>query len=84
MKISELKETKIVTNDYHFMPLIFADLPASACAAGAMKLFSEIGKQVKDNKFSIPKIYQKDFYTNICKKTIDIEKLSLSIVDITY
>ena len=84
MDILDLRKKQIVTKDGHFMPIIFADLPAAACGAGVMKLCQEIGKQVKDNKFSIPQMRHKNSYTYISEETMDVEKLSLSIVDIAY
>lgn len=34
MKISELKEKRIVTKDGHFMPLVFVDIAIPAAYAG--------------------------------------------------
>ena len=84
MEFNELKKKQIVTRDGHFMPIVFADLPAAACGAGVMKLCQEIGTKIKDNKFSLPQKCYKSPYVHICENTMDIEKLSLSIVDITF
>lgn len=84
MDILDLRKKQIVTKDGHFMPIVFADLPAAACGAGVMKLCHEIGKQIKDNKFSLPQKSYRNPYVHICEETMDMEKLSLSIVDITF
>lgn len=84
MDILDLRKKQIVTKDGHFMPIIFADIPASACAAAVMKLGQEIDTKIKDNKFSLPQKCNRSPYVRICEETMDIEKLSLSIVDITF
>lgn len=84
MDILNLRKTEIVTKDGHFLPIVFSDLPAAACGAAVMKLSYEIGKQFKDNKFSIPQKCYKNPYRHICEETMDLETLSLSIVDITF
>lgn len=65
MKISELKEKKIVTKDGHFIPLVFSDIYISAKVIGVGAVFAgkEISKQIKDNKFSLPEMCIDEAYT---------------------
>lgn len=87
MKISELKEKRIITKDGHFIPLVFSDIYISAKVIGVGAVFAgkEISKQIKDNKFSLPEMCRESLpYTPICVESIDVRKLALSIDDIKY
>ena len=85
MEINDLKKKQIVTKDGHFMPLVFADLPATACAAAVMKLGNEVANQIKTDKFSQPKqICNRMFFLPIIGETIDMNELILSTNDITF
>ena len=86
MEINDLKKKQIVAKDGHFMPIVFADLPATACAAAVMKLGNEISNKVKTNKFLQPHQIRKNnmFFTPIIGETLDKNELILSTNDITF
>lgn len=89
MKISELKEKKIVTKDGHFMPLVFVDLSIPAAYAGVALVQGgrELEKQIKDNKhkFSHLNVFNKNrLYTTINYGKAEVASLTMSIDDIKY
>jgi hypothetical protein len=89
MKISELKEKKIVTKDGHFMPLVFVDLSIPAAYAGVALVQGgrELDKQIKDNKhkFSHLNVFNKNrVYTTINYGKAEVASLTMSIDDIKY
>jgi hypothetical protein len=89
MKISELKEKKIVTKDGHFMPLVFVDLSIPAAYAGVALVQGgrELEKQIKDNKhkFSHLNVFNKNrVYTTINYGKAEVASLTMSIDDIKY
>lgn len=85
MEINDLKKKQIVTKDGHFMPLVFADLPAFAGAVAVRKLGVEVVHQIKTDKFSQPKqICNRMFFLPIIGETIDMNELILSTNDITF
>lgn len=89
MKISELKEKKIVTKDGHFMPLVFVDISIPAAYAGVALVQGgrELDKQIKDNKhkFSHLNVFNKNrVYTTINYGKAEVASLTMSIDDIKY
>ena len=88
MKISELKEKRIVTKDGHFMPLVFVDIAIPAAYAGVALVQGgrELDKQIKDNKhkFSHLNVFNNRVYTPINYGEAEVTSLTMSIDDIKY
>ena len=89
MKISELKEKRIVTKDGHFMPLVFVDIatiPAAYAGVALVKGGQERDKQIKDNKhkFSHLNVFNNRVYTPINYGEAEVASLTMSIDDIKY
>ena len=88
MKISELKEKRIVTKDGHFMPLVFEDVAIPAAYAGVALVQGgrELEKQIKDNKhkFSHLNVFNNRVYTPINYGEAEVASLTMSIDDIKY
>lgn len=88
MKISELKEKRIVTKDGHFMPLVFVDVAIPAAYAGVALVQGgrELEKQIKDNKhkFSHLNVFNNRVYTPINYGEAEVASLTMSIDDIKY
>ncbi|MGN0088667.1 MAG: hypothetical protein ACI35Y_06545 [Candidatus Limimorpha sp.] len=88
MKISELKEKRIVTKDGHFMPLVFVDIAIPAAYAGVALVQGgrELDKQIKDNKhkFSHLNVFNNRVYTPINYGEAEVASLTMSIDDIKY
>ena len=88
MKISELKEKRIVTKDGHFMPLVFVDIAIPAAYAGVALVQGgrEFDKQIKDNKhkFSHLNVFNNRVYTPINYGEAEVASLTMSIDDIKY
>lgn len=88
MKISELKEKKIVTKDGTFMPLVFVGLEFPVAYAGVALVQGgrELDKQIKDNKhkFSHLNVFNNRVYTPINYGEAEVASLTMSIDDIKY
>ena len=89
MKISELKEKKIVTKDGTFMPLVFVglELPAAYAGVALVQGGRELNKQIKDNKhkFSHLNVFNNNrAYTPISYGEAEVASLTMSIDDIKY
>ena len=88
MKISELKEKRIVTKDGHFMPLVFVDISIPAAYAGVALVQGgrELDKQIKDNKhkFSHLNVFNNRVYTPINYGEAEVASLTMSIDDVKY
>ena len=89
MKISELKEKRIITKDGTFMPLVFVglELPAAYAGVALMQGGRELNKQIKDNKHkfsSLNMLNKNRTYTPINYGEAEVASLTLSIDDIKY
>lgn len=89
MKISELKEKRIITKDGTFMPLVFVEIGITAAYAGVALAHGgrELDKHIRDNKhkFSHLNIPNKNrVYTPINYGEAEIASLTMSTDDIKY
>lgn len=89
MKISELKEKRIVTKDGYFMPLVFVEIgvPAAYVGYAFVQGGRELSNNMKDNKhkFSHLNVFNNNrAYTPINYGEAEVASLTMSIDDIKY
>lgn len=82
MDLRELKKNLVVTNEGHFMPLVFVEvgIPAAIIAMGAKNVY----KELKTNRFDSAPLSVVGQYVPICVDKGDLSVLALSIDDIKY
>jgi len=89
MKISELKEKRIVNKDGHFMPLVIVEIgiPVAYAGVALVQGSRELDKHIKDNKhkFSHLNVFNNNrAYTPISYGEAEVASLTMSIDDIKY
>ena len=86
MNINKLQETRIVTKEGHFLPLVFVDMSVPAVYVGAGATFAgrEIQKEWNNRKKSYAPIPLLTPYRTINKTTEEKEQLLNSINDIQF
>ena len=86
MNINKLQETRIVTKEGHFLPLVFIDMsvPAVYIGAGATFAGREIQKEWNNRKKNYSPIPLLTPYRAINSATEEKEKLLNSINDIQF
>lgn len=86
MDLKDLKKNLLVTNEGHFMPLVFVEMgiPAAIIAMGAKNVYTEASKEIKTNRFDSVPLSIVGQYVPICVNKGDLSMLALSIDDIKY
>lgn len=84
MNLKKLNERRLITSEDHFMPVIFADLPALLCGALVGKTADKLSEKTNNAIGHHPTCHESVFFTAMINNPYITRLLLNSIDDITY